>query len=119
MESCSGRRVRSEACFSKKDSFIVPDGVTKICKYAFAYSRIDYLSLPDSLNSAGEYAFGLPETDEKFFTGLEWDPFIDEPFPKISEINFAGTMNKYLSLNPEPYKYICQGPTVHCSDGDI
>ena len=108
------------ACFSKKDSFTVPDGVTKICKYAFSYSRIDYLSLPDSLNSAGEYAFGLPETDEKFFTGLEWDPFIDEPFPKISEINFAGTIDKFLSLNSDPDgSFFVFDLEVHCSDGDI
>ena len=35
------------ACFSKENSFTVPEGVTRICKYAFTSNSINELSLPE------------------------------------------------------------------------
>ena len=42
----------------KNGGYIIPDGVTAICDYAFSYSKLSDIVLPNSLRDIGEWAFG-------------------------------------------------------------
>ena len=96
-------------CFSEGETsnlltgdFVIPEGVTTICKNAFAYTNIETISLPETLTSIEAYAFSnckmlkhltIPNS-MKELTG-----YIFQECNDLEYINLSNRLTKIMSSN--------------------
>lgn len=90
---------KEEKCFA------IPEGVTTISGYAFAYStNLETLEIPSSVVAIGEGVFA----------------YVDSHGAQFHTINYDGTVEMWQSIVKSEY-WAAQSPnfTIYCTDGQI
>lgn len=100
----------------------IGNGVTSIGNAAFRECNIKNIIIPDSVTKINDYAFyGCSKLESITIPGgvTNFSSYTFTACPRLTDITFKGTMDKWQSIRGSSWLYMATTCTVHCTDGDL